>query len=88
MKLFRIVRRDGAWQALGGDSEHVIAVDTDRDALIALACKMATRHRAELYVFDESGKLEVVYVYTTGNELLVYPYRRRPHLQLVPGKTR
>lgn len=79
MKLYRVVRREGVWHAVGGDPEHAIAASNDRDALILLARRVAARQKGELYVYDEECRLELVYVYTDGIES-----KRRPS----PGSLR
>ena len=73
MKRYRIVRRDDLWHALGGDPEHSMVASDDRDGLTALARKLAARHAGEVHVYDEAGKLDVIYAYIGGRESLRYP---------------
>lgn len=70
MKLYRVVKRDGAWLVLGGEPEHSIASSEERDELILLARKVAARNKGELYMYDEKSKLELVYLYTQAIESL------------------
>jgi hypothetical protein len=70
MKLYRVVKRDGAWLVLGGEPEHSIASSEERDELILLARKVAARNKGELYMYDEKSKLELVYLYTQPIESL------------------
>jgi hypothetical protein len=70
MKLYRIVKRNGAWYVIGGEPERSIDSSDQRDHLIQLARRVAARHKGELYVYDEKSKLEFVYLYTDGAESL------------------
>ena len=82
MKLYRIVRCDGVWHALGGKPEHAIVANEDRDSLIDVARRVAARHSdAEILVFDEAGQLDVVYVYISGVESIRFPVP--PRLRIV-----
>lgn len=81
MKLYRIVKRKGVWQVLAGEPEHAISAGDDRDSLITLARKIAARHDGEVYVSDEAGNLEIVYLYVGGAESVRYPCP--PRLRLV-----
>ena len=76
MKLYRIVLRDGVWQASCGQT--AIGASDDREQLIQLARKVAARNDGELYVCDAAGKLEAIYTYTQGDEAvhLFGPKRR------------
>jgi hypothetical protein len=82
MKLYRIVRRDGVWHATGGDQEHALAASEDRESLIDVARKVAARQSdAEVLVFDEADRLDVVYVYSGGAESIRFP--APPRLRVV-----
>jgi len=81
VKLYRIVRFDGLWQALTGEPEHPIAASDDREGLTQVARKLAARYQGEVHVCDDAGKLEVIYAYPGGVESFRFP--RPPRLRIV-----
>jgi hypothetical protein len=68
VKLYRIMKRHGAWQVLAGEPEHSVAASEERDGLTRMARHLAMKHDAQVRVFDAAGRLEVVYTFTAGRE--------------------
>jgi hypothetical protein len=79
MRLYRIRRRNGVWQVLSGDT--VIAESEEREKLVRLARKIASRYDGEIYVSDEGGELQTSYFYAEGLECI--RLLRLPRLRIV-----
>lgn len=80
MKLYRIVYREGIWQAWAGEPEHAVAASDDRDQLTQVARQLAARHAGEVQVYDAAGELEIIYAYPGGIESFRFPRPLRPQM--------
>ena len=72
MKLYRIVKCGELWDALGGEPEHIIGASDDRSTVLLVARRVAARNEGEVHLCDEAGKLETIYAYRGGAELVTY----------------
>jgi hypothetical protein len=69
MKVYRVVRNDGTWQALLPDSHVPIVRSDNREIVVGWACEVARKSGGEVHVYDYTGrKIQVICTYEGGIE--------------------
>jgi hypothetical protein len=69
MKVYRVVRGKGEWQALLPDSHAPIVASDNREVVVRWACEVAKKEGGEVHVHDYTGKkVQVICTYEDGIE--------------------
>ena len=69
MKVYRVVRANGTWQALLPDSHVAIIRNDNREVVIRWAREVACKSGGEVHVYDYTGKkVQVICTYEGGEE--------------------